>query len=191
MAKKTKPDLRKELREEFSRWKHLYEEGGSDPFWSDGVNMNLVRNHILYTKKRIEEEVENNPDFVCPPEYHLKTPPEAPMNYMAKAGQIYEDALRILPELEQNEDYLFLKNNMHLADKTTEQIFRPVRWINGFRLGFDAKDLVSLRRCLCNTDYYKEELTENRKKWEDLHSATMPEEELNIVIGEQMSFVFA
>lgn len=170
MAKKTKPDLRKELREEFTRWKHLYKEGGSDPFWSDGVNMNLVRNHILYTKKRIEEEMENNPDFICPPEYHLKTPPEAPMDYMAKAGQIYEDALRILSELEQNEDYLFLKNNMHLADKTTEHIFRPVRWINGFRLEFDAKNLVSLRRCLCNSNHYKELLAKNRKAWEDLCS---------------------
>lgn len=34
MAKKI--DYEKELREEFTRWKHLYEEGGSDPFWSDG-----------------------------------------------------------------------------------------------------------------------------------------------------------
>lgn len=153
--------------------------------------MNLVRNHILYTKKRIEEEMENNPDFVCPPEYHLKTPPEAPMDYMAKAGQIYEDALQILSELEQNEDYLFLKNNLHLADKTTEQIFRPVRWINGFRLELNSKNLVSLRRCLCNSNYYKEQLAESRKKWEDLHPVSRPEEEDELVIGEQMSFVFA
>lgn len=45
--KKEKEDFSAELVKSFERWEHLKEYGGSDPFYSDGVNMNLVRNHIV------------------------------------------------------------------------------------------------------------------------------------------------
>jgi len=44
-----------EIAKETDRWNHLREHGGSDPFWSDGVNMNLVRNHIIYHLMKIQE----------------------------------------------------------------------------------------------------------------------------------------
>lgn len=56
--KKIKVDNVAELKSEFDRWAHIKEFGTSDPFWSDGVNLNLVRNHILYYKKMIEENEE-------------------------------------------------------------------------------------------------------------------------------------
>ena len=36
-------------------WKHINEEGCSDPFWPDGMNMNLTRNHILSYRNEIAE----------------------------------------------------------------------------------------------------------------------------------------
>ncbi len=56
MSKKEKAiDYGAELENLYERWDNLYEHGGSDPFWSDGVNANLVRHQIIYCKRNIEE----------------------------------------------------------------------------------------------------------------------------------------
>ena len=51
MSKRGKQtDYAAELEKSYACWDHLKEYGGSDPFWPDGVSMNLVRNHIIYVK---------------------------------------------------------------------------------------------------------------------------------------------
>ena len=37
-----------EVRKEISHWKDINQNGCNDPFWPDGCNMNLTRNHIIY-----------------------------------------------------------------------------------------------------------------------------------------------
>ena len=44
---------RKELVRDIERWQHINEHGCNDPFWTDGSNMNLVRNHVIYHKRII------------------------------------------------------------------------------------------------------------------------------------------
>ena len=44
-----------EVDREFCRWNHLAGGGCQDPGWPDGVNMNLVRNHIIYWYGILEE----------------------------------------------------------------------------------------------------------------------------------------
>ena len=39
--------LRENLLHERAIWEHINENGCNDPFWTDGCNMNLTRNHIL------------------------------------------------------------------------------------------------------------------------------------------------
>ena len=39
------------LENEYAQWDELFTKGGSDPFWTDGSNLNLVRNHIIYYKE--------------------------------------------------------------------------------------------------------------------------------------------
>ena len=46
-------NLLEELKKAYAQWESLYKQGGSDPFYADGVNLNLVRNHILYFKRHI------------------------------------------------------------------------------------------------------------------------------------------
>ena len=59
MKKKTLEQELKEHREriieEREDWKYINEHGCNDPSWPDGSNMNLVRNHILYYRVKIEE----------------------------------------------------------------------------------------------------------------------------------------
>ena len=50
MAKKKETNWEEELRKSYQNWEYLSHFGGHDPGWPDGVNMNLVRNHIIYEK---------------------------------------------------------------------------------------------------------------------------------------------
>ncbi len=45
--------LEKQLKDTLLRWERLRDEGGSDPFWTDGDNMNLLREQMIYLKKQI------------------------------------------------------------------------------------------------------------------------------------------
>lgn len=53
-------DLRQNILDERNHWKYLNNNGCNDPFWPDGCNMNLTRNHIIYYRKQIEEICEEN-----------------------------------------------------------------------------------------------------------------------------------
>lgn len=64
MRKKTPEQIllgyRKEIIAEQINWIKINENGCNDPFWADGVNMNLLRNHILYAKRKISEICSKN-----------------------------------------------------------------------------------------------------------------------------------
>lgn len=75
-------DLEAILMSDYSRWKHIFEFGCSDPSWCDGVNMNIVRNHILYDKKVVEEVLKDN--YIAYPDiYFYPDPVELPNDFMA------------------------------------------------------------------------------------------------------------
>ena len=74
------------MEREFSKWKSTLEAGCSDPFWPDGVNLNLIRNHIIYAKRKIMTLCQ---EFMLPlpNNYYRPTPPEVDHNYMANLKQ--------------------------------------------------------------------------------------------------------
>lgn len=92
MAKKKRTPLgdmeyhAKEIKREIERWKHLNEHGGQDPFWPDGCNMNLVRNHILCAKMKMRNLKEEY-GLPLPDEYFAPLPPEVNNDYMANLTQ--------------------------------------------------------------------------------------------------------
>ena len=84
MAKKNDPikevdECVEELHERADRWNNIMQSGCSDPFWPDGVNLNLVRNHIIFAKNRLREICEENGIFP-PDELDCNIPPEVPDN---------------------------------------------------------------------------------------------------------------
>ncbi len=92
--KKTKPtpeqeikQLREDIVREIEQWKILREYGCQDPFHSDGENMWLIRNHIIYDKNRL---LELCGDGNLPEEYYLPTPPEVDRNYLAPKGEYFD-----------------------------------------------------------------------------------------------------
>lgn len=47
--------LEARVQADVAHWQDLLANGCNDPFWPDGVNMNLVRNHIIYGLRQIAE----------------------------------------------------------------------------------------------------------------------------------------
>lgn len=78
--------LRKEIRDEIEHWKEINKNGCNDPFWPDGTNMNLTRNHIIYAKRQISEICERH-GVTLPEEMYLPSPPEVNNYYMANLKQ--------------------------------------------------------------------------------------------------------
>lgn len=79
------------LEKSFARWDFIREHGSSDPFWADGVNMNLVRNHIIFYKQKLSEEATL---FLLPEAFYRETPPVVDNNYMARANEIRQNAAK-------------------------------------------------------------------------------------------------
>ena len=74
------------IRQEIEHWKDINQNGCNDPFWSDGCNMNLTRNHIIYAQRQIREICEKN-QTPLPEECYLSIPPEVDQLYMANLKQ--------------------------------------------------------------------------------------------------------
>ena len=77
-----------EIRNEYQAWTEIAEHGCRDPFWPDGANMNLVRNHIIYYKKQLVSQAEEE-NVPIPQEVYWALPPEVPEEYMVKSGKSF------------------------------------------------------------------------------------------------------
>ena len=100
-------DYGKQIMDELNRWNEL--QAGrqliKDPFWPEGCNMNLCRNHILYYRGKIEEEL---PRQLYPAAYFLDVPPKYPNDYIANEDTIIASAKERLETIIHMEDYLEL-----------------------------------------------------------------------------------
>ena len=57
MSKRSRAtDYAAELEKEYAQWDEVFTNGGSDPFWTDGVNLFLIRSHILFYKEQLEKQ---------------------------------------------------------------------------------------------------------------------------------------
>lgn len=143
--KKSK-ELGRNIAESLAHWNYLKEHGGQDPFWSDGTNMNLVRNHVIYYKKQCESELDPK-DY--PPEYQLEIPPEVDNAYMARAEEIRENAQKALEAQERDPDYLWLTANIRMMTKKQIQetgIMHVIHYPAALRFAIEKGDLVTMRR---------------------------------------------
>lgn len=80
--------------ERYDRWNYLRENGGSDPFWSDGVNLNLIRNHICHYKREIKALCEQY-NLVIPSVCFRPMPPEMPNDFYVTTGKWYTKRMKL------------------------------------------------------------------------------------------------
>lgn len=158
MGKKKEMNLEEELKREYDRWEYLKEMGGSDPFWDDAANMNLVRTHILNRKREIAEkygtDYENYPAI-----FFRENPPEVRSGYMARAAQIREQAAEALKIYLADANFQFLLfHKEYLCKKEAEKIslHNVLGYASGLATALKQDDLVVMRRHAGRPEGYQE-----------------------------------
>lgn len=139
-------DFATALESSFARWDYIHEHGCSDPFWADGVNMNLVRNHIIYYKQQLSEEATL---FLLPEAYYREVPPEVDSNFMARPNEIRQNAVRSMQIIDEDENLKFVREqSVHLTEKQLKQLCIPaiLGYAENLRRAISEDDLLTMRR---------------------------------------------
>lgn len=144
--KKQQEDYAAELQKSHERWAYIYEHGASDPFWEDGCNLDLVRNHILYYRSKIEETIspENYPAV-----YFKEIPPEVDRNYMARQDEIRTAAKESLARYKADPNYRYiLRHQDDFSPKTKKKlcIDAVIGYATGLEHFIKTDSLVNMRR---------------------------------------------
>ena len=153
MPRKQQTDPATELEKAFARWDDIYENGCNDPFWPDGMNLNLVRNHIIYYRALLEE----TPTLFGFPEiYNREVPPEVPQSYMARPDEIRAAAGASLEAYRADPDYQFIVDHREeIPEKMRGKLSVDVatRYVAGLELAIAKDNLVDMRRHECPDNY--------------------------------------
>lgn len=206
MAKKvdTLEKLAADLEREFKAWNTYYNYGGSDPFHEDGVNLSLIRNHIIYYKKMIEEEINNKNNQLSfeeksfPDIYYKETPPEIDYKYMAVPNKILDAGIIFVQKLECHPTYQFVLE--HVDDvfpnrketevsKKLEIPFIPIMQMTNYHSLVESGKLVEIRRTFYKKDFDKfiNDLEITAKKIEKFLSLS-PKEIEQMTVKKKKSF---
>lgn len=191
-GKKNEPSvdaLVAKMEESYARWNQIKAEGSGDPFWEDGVNMNLVRNHIISYRRQILELVgeDNLPDI-----FDREIPPEVPQNFVANADLIREAAKVALAIYQSNETYQWCKEQ---AKRIPEKILKKTSipnilgYVTGLESAIENDRLIDMRRhrnanqYLDSFDRCKSEIEkilpqiEHEQRTEEIFASLMNEDE--------------
>lgn len=159
MAKKKEQiDHKAELQKSYEQWEHLKVYGGSDPFYTDGCNMNLVRNHIIYHKQKLTEQYGG--DYEKYPEmFYRDLPPKVNENYMARAGAIRDGAMEALEIYTSDPNFLYLFANKNLLTKKEAEkisLYNVLKYASGLAGAIKNGDLLTMRRHAGRPERYLE-----------------------------------
>lgn len=148
MEKKEKVDYEAELIREYEHWEYLRKFGGSDPFYDDATNMNLVRNHIIYAQKQLEGlyggDMSKYPDI-----YFRELPPITRNGYMARVGEIRDRSVEVLDLYLSDANFQYLLCNRDLLSKKEAEkisIDNVLGYAYGLATALKQDDLITMRR---------------------------------------------
>lgn len=176
-----------QLMDSFLRWERIYTHGCSDPLYEDGYNLNLLRNHIIYGKRKLEEL------GYLPEIYRRETPPEVDNKYMARADEIREHARQALARYKADTNLQYLiKNADKVSKKESDQISlnRVLGYMYGLETFIKSDSLVDMRRHE-NPEGYLESFKSCREQLEQILERTDNKESLMIVEEQTGQLRFA
>ncbi len=134
----------------YKRWQDIFENGCSDPTWADGVNLNLVRNHIIFTKRNIRELCERE-KFESPPILLREIPPKVDSDYMAKSEWLTEQGNLYLTRIEEDSIFRELKKEIKRLSpnqRLRSEIQRVICESKRLKRAVDDNNLVDIRGLL-------------------------------------------
>lgn len=147
MSRKHETDYAAALENDYARWDELFTKGGSDPFWADGMNLNLVRNQIIYDKQKLAEC--DNSLFGLPEVYYREIPPKVDPNYMARPDEIRENARKAMEIIDADENLKFVREQFpSLSEQQRKQYCLPaiINYAESLRCAIAEDDLLTMRR---------------------------------------------
>lgn len=147
MSRKHETDYAAALENDYARWYELFTQGGFDPSWADGSNLNLLRSHILYDKEQLAKQ--ENSLFGLPEVYYRETPPEVDPNYMARSDEIRENAHKAMEIISADENLKFVREQFpSLSKQQKKQYCLPaiINYAESLRRAIAADDLITMRR---------------------------------------------
>ena len=145
--KNRETDYAAALENEYARWDELFTKGGSDPFWSDGVSLSMVRDRIIACKAQLAKQ--ENTLFGLPEVYYRETPPEVDYSYMARADEIRENARKAMKIIDTDENLKFVSEQApSLSEAQLKQfcIAAIINYAENLRRAIAADNLVIMRR---------------------------------------------
>lgn len=163
MKKKSVNDIIAELDKTYRHWELLYRDGGQDPFYTDGVNLNLVRNHIIYFKAELKEmQAPKDGEQISFFESGIVTddrpvPPEVPASYMAQPNRIRMEAEKALKLLQNSSDVQIV-----LSSPAAKETAAYHHYFQTLKEAIQTDDLVTMRRYR-NAEYWLKVFTEKAK----------------------------
>ena len=119
--RKPETDYAAELEKAYAQWDEVFTKGGSDPFWTDGVNLELTRNHILYYKEQLAKQ--ENSLIGLPDAYYRETPPKVDPNYMARTDEIRGNARKAMEIIDLDENLKFVRDKHRAFRKRNSSCF--------------------------------------------------------------------
>ena len=145
--RKHETDYDAALENDYARWDEVFTKGGSDPFWTDGVSLSLIRNQILYCKEQLAKQ--ENSLFGLPDVYYRETPPEVDPNYMARPDEIRENARKAMEIIDADENLKFVREqSASLSEQQKKQYCLPaiINYAENLHHAIAADDLIIMRR---------------------------------------------
>lgn len=129
----------------YQMWKKIYEEGGSDPHYTDGYLLNSCRKKILGYKQYLSAA---HTEELLPEEFFEETPPEVPEDYMARKKEIWVQAMEAYESYLQNEDYQYLTSVLDSLDediRKNSSIDVVLGYVTNLHNSFKKRDFIYLR----------------------------------------------
>lgn len=135
-----------DLEAEYARWDELLTNGGSDPTWSDGVNMNLVQGRIVARRREL---LQMCGDGEKPAILNREEPPRMSSDYMARADEIRAAAKKSLEVYKADPTYQWCKVQFErIPQKMLKNSVIPniMGYVSGLEKFIENDDLVAMRR---------------------------------------------
>ena len=184
-----KEELVLKLMAKFLAWENVKTEGSSSPVWTDGQELNHIRDSIIYLKKKMESL-----NFF-PEVYYTETPPKMPYFYMVNGEEICNRAKETMQICRENDDYQFIFSHGSLLDEQQKSwicvdgILNSIRQMERFihtgnlvemkKYSKPDKYLKSFRICRRELEELLEEI-EEMKQPEEPREQEMKCEQMNL-----------
>ena len=151
----TAESIRADALKELERWNTIRKNGSNDPLWPDGVNLNLVRNHIIYANRHLKElssaPVQLSMFGGCEKLLDdgsanlVPLPPEVPNDFMARKSEILQGAKKTLSILDSSKSQnqsgrsAELRQAIELGDYVTMKRYCERMVADGIDVGYEIR----------------------------------------------------